>query len=181
MLALARDCGVVITPTAAVEIGVNLASRSQTDQKRFFAPGVYEILEKKQQQPGVLNNEGLMRKQIEFIKLAYETGCILTTGTDITSSSLLPGFSLYDEMEIFGRAGIPNMDILKAATCNSAYAIGRSDLLGAILPGRLADMVVLDADPLQDIANVREIHRVIKAGVVYDPQELYAPLEGKIR
>jgi imidazolonepropionase-like amidohydrolase len=181
MLALARDAGTVITPTAAVVQPMDLTSRTQVDQKRFFTPEAWEKLANTHLMPDKVNEEGLFRKQIEFIRMAYETGCTLTTGTDITNYSKLPGFSLYDEMEIFAMAGIPCMDILKAATCNAAGAIGRSDLLGALLPGKLADMVVLDGDPLQDISHVREVNQVIKAGVVYDPQMLYEPLVGKMK
>lgn len=181
MLKRAKEAGVFLTPTAVVIQPIDLNSRTQKDQKKFYSPEAWEILAKKAAEPELLNMAGLFKKQLEFIKMAYEAGCILTTGTDITDYTRLPGFSLYDEMEIFGMAGIPNMDILKAATCNSACAIGRSDLLGAILPGKLADLVILDADPLENISNIREVHRVIKAGVVYDPEELYKPLEGKIR
>lgn len=181
VLQRARDAGVVITPTTAVIQPMDLNSRTQVDQKRFFAPEAWEMLAGKKLLDGAASEEGLYRKQIEFINMAYRAGCTLTTGTDITNYAKLPGFSLYDEMEIFALAGIPGMDILKAATCNAASAIGRGDLLGAVQPGKLADLLVLNGDPLENISNVREIHRVIKAGVVYDPQALYEPLTGQIR
>ncbi len=181
VLRLARQAGVVITPTAAVIQPMDLESRTQVDQKKYYAPEAWEKLAGKELLPGAPNAEGLYRKQIEFIRMAYEAGCTLTTGTDVTNYAKLPGFSLWDELEIFAMAGIPNMDILKAATCNAAAAIGRSDLLGAVEHGKLADLVVLNADPLEDISHVRETHRVIKAGVVYDPTEIYEPLVGKIR
>jgi imidazolonepropionase-like amidohydrolase len=181
MLKRAREAGVVLTPTAAVIQPMDLASRTQVDQKRFYAPEVWDKLAGMKLLNAGVDEEGLYRKQIEFIGMAYQAGCTLTTGTDITNYAKLPGFSLYDEMEIFALAGIPPMDILKAATCNAAAAVGRGDLLGGIQPGKLADLVVLDADPLADISNVREVYRVIKNGVLYDPQELYKPLEGKIR
>lgn len=71
------------------------------------------------------------------------------------------------------------MDILKAATVNGAYAIGRSDLIGSLEAGKLADFVVLNANPLKNISNIRDVHRVVKGGVIYEPEELLKPLEGK--
>jgi len=181
MLQLAAEAGVVITPTAAVIQPIDLESRTQKDQKKFYTPQAWEILAKSKPLAGLSDSGALYQKQLEFIRMAYEAGCILTTGTDITTYIKLPGFSLWDEMEIFSLAGIPNMEILRAATCNGAYAIGRSDLFGSLVPGRLADRGVLDEDPLANIRHVRDVYRVIKAGVVYDPKEIYEPLIGKIQ
>lgn len=181
VLKLAAEAGVVITPTAAVIQPLDLQSRTQQDQKRFYTPEAWEKLSKSDQLPGYPDLRPLFEKQLEFIRMAYEAGCILTTGTDVTNYLKLPGFSLWDEMEIFAQAGVPNMQILKAATANGAYALGRGDLFGALQPGKLADLVVLDADPLADIRNVRAVHRVMQAGALYDPQALYEPLVGKIR
>jgi hypothetical protein len=181
MLQLAAEAGVVITPTTAVIQPLNLESRTQQDQKKFYTAEAWEQLSTSDQLPGFPDLTPLYKKQIEFIHMAYEAGCILSTGTDITNYLKLPGFSLWDEMEIFALAGIPNMDILKAATYNGACAIGRSDLFGSLKPGKLADMVILDQDPLINISHVRDVHRVIKSGFVYDPKEIYAPLVGKIK
>jgi imidazolonepropionase-like amidohydrolase len=83
-------------------------------------------------------------------------------------------------MDIFAEAGLPPMAILKAATYNGAYAIGRTDQVGAIETGKLADFVVLNANPLDHIGNVRSVYRVVKNGVIYDPEELLKTREGKI-
>jgi imidazolonepropionase-like amidohydrolase len=72
------------------------------------------------------------------------------------------------------------MKILKAATWGGAYAIGRTDQLGSLEAGRLADFVALDANPLDNISNVRSVYRVVKGGVVYDPLALLKTREGKI-
>ncbi len=72
------------------------------------------------------------------------------------------------------------MEVLKAATWNGAYAIGRTDQLGSVEANKLADFVVLDANPLENISNVRQVHRVIKDGVIYDREDLLKPLIGKV-
>ena len=77
-------------------------------------------------------------------------------------------------------AGLEPMAVLVAATRGGARAMGREAELGTIEPGKLADLVILDADPLADIANTGRIHRVVKGGEVLDPEEILAQvLEGK--
>jgi imidazolonepropionase-like amidohydrolase len=121
-----------------------------------------------------------LRKNKEFIRRAYDAGCLLSTGTDYVVLTMLPGWSLWREMEIFAEAGLPPMDVLKAATWTGAYAIGRTDQLGTVEPGKCADFVVLSANPLENISNVRQVHRVVKAGIVYDREQLLKPLVGKV-
>ena len=71
-------------------------------------------------------------------------------------------------------AGIPPLDILRFATQASAEAMGAGDDLGTLEVSRLADIVLLDANPLEDIKNTQTIWRVIKGGWVADPEELQA-------
>jgi Tol biopolymer transport system component len=66
-------------------------------------------------------------------------------------------------------AGMPALDALRAATLNGARFLGLAHDLGSIEPGKLADLLVLDANPLEDIQNTRKIHAIVKAGVVFDP------------
>jgi imidazolonepropionase-like amidohydrolase len=74
-------------------------------------------------------------------------------------------------MALMRDAGLTPLQVLRSATTNGAKAMGRDDL-GAIAPGKLADLVLLDADPLADVANLSHADRVIKGGVVYDPKAL---------
>jgi imidazolonepropionase-like amidohydrolase len=62
--------------------------------------------------------------------------------------------------------------VLRSATVNGARALGLAGEAGEIAPGRLADLVILDADPLADIGNLAKVHRTIKGGVVYEPEAL---------
>ena len=66
-------------------------------------------------------------------------------------------------------SGLSPADALAAATINNSRVLKQDMNLGSIRPGKLADMVVLEADPLADIRNTRKIHRVIRGGVVLDP------------
>jgi len=116
-------------------------------------------------------------KRLKFVAMCYRAGVRLITGTDGPGlGPTLPGYGLHTEMELFQEAGIPPVDVLRAATMTAADALHAQQDLGGIVPGKFADMVILDADPLRDIANARRIYRIVKGGAVYDPRELIARL-----
>ena len=77
-------------------------------------------------------------------------------------------------------AGLPPAAVLKAATINGANALGIQARLGSIEAGKLADLVVVNGDPVKDIKAARNIRFVIKDGVVHDPEALLRSAEGKI-
>jgi imidazolonepropionase-like amidohydrolase len=77
-------------------------------------------------------------------------------------------------------AGLPPAAVLKAATINGASALGIDDKLGSIEPGKLADLVVVGGNPLDDIKAARNVKFVIKDGVVHDPEALLLSAQGKI-
>ena len=91
------------------------------------------------------------------------------TGSDIGVLPLYPGESIHDELALFVRQlGMTPLDALAAATRVPAEFVGVGDSVGTITPGKLADLVVLDADPLADIANVRRIRGVMVGGKWFD-------------
>lgn len=179
LLRTAARARVVLTPTADINAVFNESCPDYADQKQYYLPEAWAKLEERRSKPMMPGSDLALKKNMEFIKLAHSLGCILSTGTDRVDFGLLPGFSLWKEMEIFSEAGLSPMDVLKAATCNGAFAIGRSDLLGSLEAGKLADFVILDADPLQTVSNVRKVHRVVKDGVIYVPGDILKPLIGK--
>ena len=75
-------------------------------------------------------------------------------------------------MELFVDAGLTPMAALLATTLNNAKVLNKENELGTVEPGKFADLVILDADPLQNITNTQEIHLVIKDGLVLDPELL---------
>jgi imidazolonepropionase-like amidohydrolase len=85
---------------------------------------------------------------------------------------------MHREMGLLAEAGVPPARLLRAATANAAEALGVGDRLGRIAPGFEADLVVLDANPLDDIRNTRGIHAVIVDGRFFTGEEL-AELKGE--
>lgn len=100
-----------------------------------------------------------------------EAGVRLLAGTDTPSPSVVPGFGLHDELELLVGAGLTPMRALQAATLEPARFLGREDRSGTVLPGRVADLVVLDANPLEDIRNTTQIHAVVFDGRYIGPAE----------
>ena len=95
-----------------------------------------------------------------------DAGVAITVGTDAGNPGTLHGPSIYREMELLQEAGLAPMDVLVAATKIGARAMGRERELGTVEEGKFADLIALDADPTQDIANVRRVRWVMKGGVL---------------
>ncbi len=184
---LAAQQKVVLTPTLTVfQAGYFRRDRRAVDrmdeQKKYYSAAAWGEIEKGFSTPPKKpwETEKSFRRELQFVARAARAGCLLGTGTDLVIPSMLPGFSLWREMELFAEAGLSPMEILKAATINGAYGVGRSDLLGSVEAGKLADFVALDRNPLESISNVRSVFRVVKAGIVLDPAELLRGMEGAI-
>jgi imidazolonepropionase-like amidohydrolase len=127
--------------------------------------------------------EEIYWKKRETIKAFYEAGGahLITLGTDHPSwGEFLSPFSVHRELLSFVLSGIPESDVIKFATINGAKAIHAGDYLGSIESGKIADLVILRGNPLEDIRNIRNAHMVMKNGLMYDPQELLRSAEGKI-
>ncbi len=93
-------------------------------------------------------------------------------GTDIGLPYVFPGFSLHDELALLVEAGLTPLEALQAATRNTAKAVGLGDDLGTIEVGKLADLVLLDADPLAAITNTTRIAAVVANGRLLERADL---------
>ncbi len=102
----------------------------------------------------------------------HAAGIPIALGTDAGNPLVLHGPSVYAEMEAMQKAGLPAMEVLLAATQHAARAMGREKDLGTVEAGKVADLLVLDADPSQDIRNFRKLRQVIRGGVVHDRSDL---------
>jgi len=110
------------------------------------------------------------------IQRARNAGVLLAFGTDCGAYGMVHGEQY---KALFGetRMGSSAMEAILMATRDAAAALGKADELGTIRQGLLADLIVVDADPLKDLRNVHLIHRIIKGGSVYDPAELISAMK----
>jgi imidazolonepropionase-like amidohydrolase len=107
--------------------------------------------------------ENVVRKKLSF-KAALASGVTIGMGGDV---GVFPHGDNVMEMELMAEYGMPNLDILKAATSVNARAMNWQDKLGHIKEGFLADLVVVKGNPLENISRIREVKMVIKDGVIY--------------
>lgn len=117
-------------------------------------------------------DRAVLPKLMEVTARMHRAGVPLLAGTDTGAAYVLPGFALLDELDLLEHAGIPTADVLRIATLHPARFLGRERELGTVEKGKLADLVLLDADPLLAITHVRRLQAVIAAGVLYDRSSL---------
>jgi hypothetical protein len=107
-------------------------------------------------------------RQSEMIKKLYDNGIQLVAGSDS-----MPAFTMFRELELYAQAGIPNADVLKIATLDSARIVGVAEQTGSVEVGKAADLVLLDGNPLEDISAIRRGVLVMKGNTLYRPDEMY--------
>jgi len=94
----------------------------------------------------------------------FRAGLPMLAGTDVGNAFCFPGFSLHDELGLLVDSGLPPLAALQAATLNPAMFMNAADRYGSVAKGKIADLVLLDADPLKDIHNTTTIQEVFLAG-----------------
>jgi imidazolonepropionase-like amidohydrolase len=109
---------------------------------------------------------------VRLVRVLYERGVLLTAGTDYQNPWMTPGVAYHRELELLASAGIPPMDVLKIATRNGAEGLGLLKETGTVEAGKRADLVILTADPLANIANTRRVESVFLAGRWFEPATL---------
>ena len=108
----------------------------------------------------------------------HEAGVDVLVGSDVGVLNIFPGFSLHDEMALFVRElGMTPAQVLERATIRSARALGLGDSIGSVERGKIADLVLLDANPLDDIQNTRRISAVVMRGSLFDGERMFAVLD----
>jgi imidazolonepropionase-like amidohydrolase len=102
----------------------------------------------------------------------FDLGGTVVAGTDTPAGVWnIPGMALHRELELFVEAGFSEMDALRSATCVAAKALYKNNL-GSIKEGALADIVILNSNPIEDMRNTKAIDSVIKGGRVYSQADI---------
>lgn len=101
-----------------------------------------------------------------------QAGVPLMVGTDLILPGILPGYSVHEEMAIWQEAGVPAADVLRSATLVPAQFMGLGNRLGSVRPGKTASMILVRANPLEDIHNAQQIEAVFLRGEYFSRQDL---------
>lgn len=167
--------------------GINLRNAhptemTWTDESKYFTPYTQARLLKRGIPSPESEQKEYDQRTIELMAL-YDAGGkhLIVVGTDEpVYTNMLPGFAYHRELLAMTYAGLPPIDVLKAATINGAMALGVADRLGSLESGKSADLLVVKGNPLDDIKAARNIRFVMKAGQIHNPEELLRLAEGKI-
>lgn len=111
------------------------------------------------------------QKVLQVMKMLDDNGIEMLPGTDDGT-----GFTLHRELELYVQAGIPAAKVLRLSTLDDERYFKRDQMLGSIARGKLADFILIDGDPTQDIRRIRQVRMTMKGGVAYYPAEIYRHL-----
>jgi hypothetical protein len=151
------------------------------DWEKYLDPGVVMSLQRYLRsiiQPTCLQ-EALV-KQSQFVKAVHDRGGLIVTGTDPVLPILLPGYSLHRELQNLVAAGLTPLEAIRAATLNAAIATRSDSEKGTISAGKVADLVVVQGNPDEEITAIGNTRMVFKNGVPYLPEALRKSVEGQI-
>jgi Amidohydrolase family len=147
-------------------VGLEYVTKATRDQWRD------QLLGMKQETPP-LDWMGIYRGEMRNVAEMQRAGITLLAGSDIGAPLLIPGFSLHDELQLLvERAGLTPLQALQAATISPARVMHLTDSIGTVEAGKLADLVLLDANPLETISNTRRISAVVANGRYFTRAEL---------
>lgn len=174
--------GMTFTPTTGIYVSYDyLLARNESaldDRRLQRLETPFALASAWQRIAGVRANpegwEKRLRNALHMVKDVHDKGGMIVAGTD---SPILPfGFGLHLELEAYAEAGLSVFEVLQTAAINAARALGAGEDLGSVEPGKLADLIIVDKNPLENIRNIRDIRWVVQNGEVYTMEELLTPL-----
>ena len=184
-LALAKKNRALYCPTLFVKLGYHYALSNTWQpteaERRLADPQILAAMSDLQRIPREMLPERVVKAMnqptspkpsaiaLQNLRRVWDAGIPVVMGTDAGNIGTLHGPSVFREMEIMTQAGLTPLQVLRSATSNGARAMGMERDIGTLAPGKLADLVILDADPLADVTNLSKIHRVIKDGKLVAP------------
>lgn len=172
---LAKQSGTWLTPTMITMVRIAQQARTLDSLRNLpYLPYVHPLVQSKwltanQYNRGTSSDrvaylEKMVAFHVQLVKAFKEAGVPMVAGTDAGTSGVVWGYSLHDELELLVNAGLTSEEALAAATRSAATWLQIDDKLGTIEPGKFADMVLLNANPLEHISNTRNIAGVFVNG-----------------
>jgi imidazolonepropionase-like amidohydrolase len=185
LLAHVKARGVVFVPTLAIaaageryrpmgDIAARIATARKDPRARYVSPlswQTWEVLlavdEKFEEEAAAAGWDA--KEQLAFLRILYNAGLPILPGTDFMEPFLFPGSSLHEELiELVRQVGMTPHEVLQSATRRAAQAVGLQDAYGTVETGKLADLVLLKANPLTAIENMQRIEAVVRGGRLLD-------------
>jgi len=173
--------GTYLTPTLVVQrtrVFVDEISKQRDPRERYITAAEHEAWKPENDMFSKYRTPAYIAYQrrdyeetLKGIRLAQQLGVQLLAGTDVVAPYTYPGFSLHDELGLLVEAGLTPLQSLQTATVTPAQFLGIRDM-GTIAPGMKANLVLLDANPAENIANTKKISSVIMGGTLYTRNQL---------
>lgn len=178
-LAKVRASGMVQVPTLAVMKGMSRLTdpKAQQDPALQYVPvPLRGIWDSDNFKSGAAGAGTVLPYMQDLVGELHRAGVTLLCGTDLGGPYVVAGFSLHDEMAMFQDAGVPAADVLRSTTIVPLRTFGLSKRLGTVAEGKVASLVLLRVNPLEDIRNARQVEAVFLRGQYFDRARLDAML-----
>jgi imidazolonepropionase-like amidohydrolase len=172
-----REHGTVVDPTMAWN---ELLGRPMNFPIQSFEPGfakapyaMTNLIGTAGTPAAAAEQSARFHEMLGCIRALHEGGVTLVAGTD----KAIPGHSLHRELELYVEAGIPPMAVIQLATLGAARVMKMDAEVGSVEPGKRADLILVDGDPLRDFNALRRVTRVVSGGRMYNPGDLWKSVD----
>jgi Amidohydrolase family len=175
-----KNNGTYITPTLSLFWNMGQVARNNpavvnAERLRYIPGGYRNEWKRTAAAADAERQRAAFEKSLEVVRQLHRAGVTILAGTDVVKPYFVPGESLHDELALLVKAGLSETEALQAATGNPARFFNLTDQ-GTIATGARADLVLLDANPLENIENTRKIRAVVAGGHLFQRTELDAML-----
>ena len=163
-----------------MELGDDPAYRNDPNL-RYVPPPTRQMWEDVSQQfanqipaPARATLKTLFACQLQLVKPLKAAGVKMLAGSDLGGGFIVGGFGLHAEFDLLEAAGLSPLDVLQMTTSNGAEFLGRESSMGSVAAGKAANLVLLDANPIESVQNLHGIAGVVRAGTYYPRAALEA-------
>ncbi|NOH03376.1 MAG: amidohydrolase family protein [Chloroflexi bacterium] len=147
---------------------------------RMFSPFLYMMAAKTHTYQGADYPERIAELNRRMVAALHEAGAGILLGTDAAQAYHIPGFAVHEELAYLVEAGLSPYEAIEAGTRNAAIAMGKFDEFGTIETGKRADLILLDANPLDDVGNIQKRVGVMLRGRWLTEEQLQSMLDGLV-
>ena len=169
-----RASGMTICPTVVTFKTLTNIKAFQTGsfpRSEYISQSVLDLWKSQWAQQSNLP-DFIWRNWAQMVSELNQAGVPLMVGTDLMLHGIFPGYSVHEEMAIWQEAGIPPVDVLRSTTIVPSQFMGLGDRLGSVSEGKTASMVLVRANPLEDIRNAQQIEGVFLRGTYFSRKDI---------